>query len=269
MTSKLTDAVRPVDVVRCGTSEPIEDHVAVELPLEVRLNGVPFSVIMRTPGSDRELALGFLFSEGLIRRRADVERIDHDEPADIVNVVFQRARSEAVAAALAERRHVTMNSSCGMCGRRSMESLTVNAPLPIVEWSVDGETIGRLPDALRSAQPAFAQTGGLHAAGCFDVEGCLETSAEDVGRHNAVDKVLGRMLDGARLPLARSLLLVSGRASFEIVQKAWLAGIPLVAAVSAPSSLAIDLARHAGITLVGFVRDGRFNIYTHPARVNA
>ena len=269
MAVKLTDAVRAVEVVRSGTREAIEDHVAVEQALEVRLNGAPFSVIMRTPGSDRELALGFLFSEGLIRRRNDVERIDHDEPADIVNVVFERSRSEMVAAALAERRQVTMTSSCGMCGRRSVESLTVNAPLPIVEWSVDGETIGRLPDALRAAQPAFAHTGGLHAAACFDVEGRLETSAEDVGRHNAVDKVLGRMLDDGRLPLARSLLLVSGRASFEIVQKAWLGGIPLVAAVSAPSSLAIELAEKAGITLLGFVRDGRFNIYTHAVRVNA
>jgi FdhD protein len=269
MAVKLTDAVRAVEVVRSGTREAIEDHVAVEQALEVRLNGVPFSVIMRTPGSDRELALGFLFSEGLIRRRDDVERIDHDEPADIVNVVFQRGRSEAVAAALAERRQVTMNSSCGMCGRRSMESLTVNAPLPIVEWSVDCDTIGKLPDTLRAAQPAFAQTGGLHAAGCFDLQGQIETSAEDVGRHNAVDKLLGRMLEAERLPLTRSLLLVSGRASFEIVQKAWLGGIPLVAAVSAPSSLAIELAEKAGITLLGFVRDGRFNIYTHAVRVNA
>jgi FdhD protein len=174
-----------------------------------------------------------------------------------------------VAAALAERRQVTMNSSCGMCGRRSLDSLAVNAPQPMVEWSVDGDTIGKLPDTLRAAQPAFAQTGGLHAAACFDLQGRLDASAEDVGRHNAVDKLLGRMLEAERLSLTRSLLLVSGRASFEIIQKAWLGGIPLVAAVSAPSSLAIDLAREAGITLVGFVRDGRFNIYTHAGRVNA
>jgi FdhD protein len=269
MTKSLTDAVRSVDVVRWGSPEHVEDHVAVEEAVEVRLNGVPFSVIMRTPGSDRELALGFVFSEGLIRRRDDVERIDHDEPAGIVNVVFERSRSDAVAAALAERRQVTMNSSCGMCGRRSMESLAVNAPRVSVDWSVDCDTIGKLPDTLRAAQPAFAQTGGLHAAGCFDVDGSLEASAEDVGRHNAVDKLVGRMLDAGRLPLARSLMLVSGRASFEIVQKAWLGGIPLVAAVSAPSSLAIDLARDAGITLVGFVREGRFNIYAYPARVRA
>jgi FdhD protein len=282
MTRKLTDtskpgsapddetgraAVRSIDVMRCGEHEPVKDLVAVELPLEVRLNGAPFSVIMRTPGSDHALALGFLFGEGLIRRRNDVERIDLDERAGILNVVFARGRGDFVAAALAERRQVTVNSSCGLCGRRNLESLAVTAPRASIEWSIDQHTIGRLPDALRAAQPAFAQTGGLHGAACFDVHGGLETSSEDVGRHNAVDKVLGRMLEAERLPLAQSLLLVSGRASFEIVQKAWLGGIPLVAAVSAPSSLAIDLAREAGITLVGFVRDGRFNIYAHPERV--
>jgi FdhD protein len=233
----------------------------------VRLNGVPFSVIMRTPGCDRELALGFLFAEGLIRRGDDVERIEPDDQAGIVNVVFTRSRGDVVAAALAERRQVTVNSSCGMCGRRSLESLAVSAPRAVVEWAVDRETIGRLPDTLRAAQPAFAQTGGLHAAATFNVQGGLEASSEDVGRHNAVDKVLGRMLELGRLPLTRSLLFVSGRLSFEIVQKAWLGGIPFVAAVSAPSSLAIDLACEAGITLVGFVREGRFNIYAYPERV--
>jgi FdhD protein len=262
-------AVRPVDVVRSGGRGAMTDHVAVELPLEVRLNGAPFSVIMRTPGADRELALGFLFSEGLIRRRDEIEHIDLDEASEAIDVVFARSRSDAVADALAGRRQVAVNSSCGMCGRRTVESLTVDAPRPVIAWSVRSETVGGLPDALRAAQPAFARTGGLHAAACFDLHGQLEASAEDVGRHNAVDKLLGRMLDAGRLPLAQSLLLVSGRTSFEIVQKAWLGGIPLVAAVSAPSSLAIDLAREAGITLLGFLREGRFNIYTHPGRVKA
>jgi FdhD protein len=269
MPRKLTEAVRPVDVVRHGMPDTAEDYVAVEEALEVRLNGMPFSVIMRTPGSDRELALGFLFSEGLIRSPHDIERIDYDEAASVANVVFVRSRGDAVAAALAERRQVTMNSACGLCGRRTSDSLAVSAVPLVVEWSVDAETIGRLPDALRAAQPAFGRTGGLHAAACFDLTGRLEASTEDIGRHNAVDKLLGRMLEDRRLPLTRSLLLVSGRASFEIVQKAWLGGIPLVAAVSAPSSLAIDLARDAGITLVGFVRDGRFNIYAHAGRVSA
>lgn len=259
-------AVLPVDVVRDGT-EPVVDHVAVERPLEVRLNGVAFAVIMRTPGSDHDLALGFLFAEGLVARRDDIQRIDLDSSGDIANVVFTRARGDAVAEALAGRRQVTINSSCGLCGRRTLESLALDLPKAQMEWSLDRETIATLPTALRDAQPAFARTGGLHAAACFDREGRLEASAEDIGRHNAVDKLFGRMLGDDRLPLRRSLLFVSGRASFEIVQKASLAGIPLVAAVSAPSSLAIELARQDGITLIGFVRDGRFNIYTHAGRV--
>jgi FdhD protein len=256
-----------VDVVRSGDPAASTDDVAVELPLEVRLNSSPFSVIMRTPGADRELAIGFLFSEGLITARADFERVELDEGSGVIDVVFARSRGASVTEALAGRRQVAVNSSCGMCGRRTLESLTVERPQMAVEWSVDGRTIGMLPDALRAAQSAFARTGGLHAAACFDLLGRLETSAEDVGRHNAVDKLLGAMLDAGRLPLSRSLLLVSGRTSFEIVQKAWLGGIPLVAAVSAPSSLAIELAREAGITLLGFVRKGRFNIYAYPERV--
>jgi FdhD protein len=261
-------AVRAVDVVRSGGEGASSDHVAVESPLEVRVNGHPFAVIMRTPGADRELALGFLLSEGLVRHRGDVERVDIDPPAGLANVVFDRGRADAIAEALGQRRQVAMNSSCGLCGRRSLESLEINAPALAIEWSVESATIDGLPATLRSAQSAFARTGGLHAAGLFDLEGRLEISAEDVGRHNAVDKLLGRMLEAGRLPLGRSLLLVSGRSSFEIVQKAWLGGLPLVAAVSAPSSLAVDLAREAGMTLLGFVRDGRFNVYAHPDRVS-
>ena len=261
-------AIRAVDVVRRGEPGVSADRVAVEAPLEVRVNGQPFSVIMRTPGADRELALGFLLSEGLVRGRADVVRVDVDEPASVANVIFDRGRADAVAEALGQRRQVAMNSSCGLCGRRSLESLEIDAP-PFVEGMVRGAIaiIDGLPATLQAAQPAFAQTGGLHAAGLFDLDGQLVASAEDVGRHNAVDKLVGRMFEAGRLPLSRLLLLVSGRSSFEIVQKAWLAGIPLVAAVSAPSSLAVDLAAHAGMTLLGFVRDGRFNIYAHPERV--
>ncbi len=260
-------AIRAVDVVRRGEPGVSSDRVAVEAPLEVRVNGQPFSVIMRTPGADRELALGFLLSEGLIRGRADVGRVDVDEPASVANVIFDRGRADAVAEALGQRRQVAMNSSCGLCGRRSLESLEMSAPPFVREWSIEPAIIDGLPATLQAAQPAFAQTGGLHAAGLFDLDGTLVASAEDVGRHNAVDKLVGRMFEAGRLPLSRSLLLVSGRSSFEIVQKAWLAGIPLVAAVSAPSSLAVDLARQAGMTLLGFVRDGRFNIYAHPERV--
>jgi FdhD protein len=260
-------AVRAVDVVRRGEPGVSSDRVAVEAPLEVRVNGQPFSVIMRTPGADRELALGFLLSEGLIRGRGDVVRVDVDEPASVANVIFDRGRADAVAEALGQRRQVTMNSSCGLCGRRSLESLEMSAPAFVREWSVEPAMVDRLPATLQAAQPAFAQTGGLHAAGLFDLDGALIASAEDVGRHNAVDKLVGRMFEEGRLPLSRTLLLVSGRSSFEIVQKAWLAGIPLIAAVSAPSSLAVDLAARAGMTLMGFVRDGRFNIYAHPERV--
>jgi FdhD protein len=260
-------AIRPVDVVRSGGGGWSSDHVAVESPLEVRVNGHPFSVIMRTPGADRELTVGFLFTEGLVRHYADVERVDVDEPSGVANVIFVRGRADAVAEALGQRRQVAMNSSCGLCGRRSLESLEINAPPLAMEWSVEAAVIDGLPATLRSAQSAFAHTGGLHAAGLFDLQGRLEVSAEDVGRHNAVDKLLGHMLETGRVPLGRSLLLVSGRSSFEIVQKSWLGGLPLVSAVSAPSSLAVDLARQAGMTLLGFVRDGRFNVYAHPDRV--
>lgn len=261
----MADASQPVDVVRVEEQRPrrTTDRAAAEAPLEVMLNGQPFSVIMRTPGADRDLAVGFLFSESVIGSADDIGDIDTAE--NVVNVGL--IHEGAVARILAQRRNVTMNSSCGLCGRRTLESLEVNAPPLAACWTIAADTIGRLPAVLRTAQWAFAETGGLHAAGLFDLQGNLEATAEDVGRHNAVDKVLGRMLELRRLPLQQSLLFVSGRSSFEIVQKAFLAGIPLVGAVSAPSSLAIELARAVGMTLVGFVRDGNFNIYAHEERV--
>lgn len=258
-----------VEVVRRGEPGVAADHVAVEAPLEVRVNGQPFSVIMRTPGADSDLAVGFLFSEGLIRGPADVARVDVDDTAGIVNVVFARGRADAVAQALDARRQVAINSSCGLCGRRTLDSLAIDAPALSRGWCVPTAVIDQLPEALRSTQSAFAQTGGLHGAGLFHLDGSLDASAEDVGRHSAVDKLVGRMLTAGRLPLSQSLLMVSGRVSFEIVQKAWLGGVPLVAAVSAPSSLAVDLAQRAGMTLLGFVRQGRFNIYAHADRVGA
>ena len=260
-------AVRAFDVRRRGGDAPVPDKVAVELPLQVRLNGEPFSVIMRTPGADRELALGFLFSEGVIRGGGDVDRIVAGEADGVVDVHLVSTHSRLAREALAARRQVAMNSSCGMCGRRELESLSVSLPPMRADWTIAESLIPRLPDALLRAQSAFAETGGLHAAGLFDLDGRLEASAEDVGRHNAVDKLLGRAVEGGTLPLTRSLLVVSGRSSFEIVQKAWLGGIPLVAAVSAPSSLAIELASEAGMTLLGFVREGRFNVYAHPERI--
>lgn len=262
-------AVRRVDVLRDGATTAESDQVAVERPLEVRLNGEPFAVIMRTPGADRDLVLGFLLTEGVLQRRAQVARVDLDDEQTLANVVFSREAGDAVAAALAGRRQVSMNASCGLCGRRNLESLALDAAPCAVEWAVDGAVVTGLPERLLAEQSAFARTGGLHAAALFDLDGRLETSAEDVGRHNAVDKLLGRSFGAGRWPLTRSLLLVSGRASFEIVQKAWVGRIAFVAAVSAPSSLAIDLAHQARITLLGFVRDGRFNVYAHPERVEA
>jgi FdhD protein len=265
----LVDAVRSFAVTRVGTDPPerILDRLAVEAPLEVRLNGEPFSVIMRTPGADRDLALGFLFSEGVIAGPQEVHRLDADSGGDTVDVVLAGYRAGDVPALLAARRQVTMNSSCGMCGRRSLASLGVDAPPLAVRWTASRAAIAALPRALRAEQRAFAETGGLHAAGLFDPSGALDAGAEDVGRHNAVDKLVGRMLIGGRLPLSDRILLVSGRSSFEIVQKAFLAGIPFVAAVSAPSSLAVDLAARCGITLLGFVREDRFNVYANAERV--
>ena len=259
-------SVRAFDVLRVGAQEtgPDRDRVAVELPLEVRLNSEPFSVIMRTPGDDRHLALGFLLTESVIGGIDEVERVDLDDVENVVNVWIAPTR---VGEVLGQRRQVAMNSSCGMCGRRSLESLSVDAKPFTVDWHVTEDIVISLPASLGKVQSAFAETGGLHAAGLFNLNGVLEASAEDVGRHNAVDKLLGRMLTERRLPCDRSILVVSGRSSFEIVQKAWLGGIRMIAAVSAPSSLAIDLAREAGMTLLGFVRDGRFNVYAGEGRI--
>jgi FdhD protein len=259
--------VQPVDVWRYPEQVSGDDAVAVEAPLEVRLHGEPFSVIMRTPGADRDLALGFLLTEGLLRHRDELARVDVLDAAHAVDVALVPARQHAAAVALARRRSVTTTSSCGLCGRASLASLTVDLPVCPHEWHVAAAVVGALPDALRRVQSAFARTGGLHAAALFATDGRLVASAEDVGRHNAVDKLLGRMLLAGALPLRDVLLMVSGRSSFEIVQKAWYGSVPFVAAVSAPSSLAVQLAHDAGITLLGFVRDGRFNVYAHAGRV--
>jgi FdhD protein len=254
--------------VRNGQRTCEADRVASEEPLEVRLHDRTFAVIMRTPGADRELAAGFLFAErvftspdhlGAIELCRDIE--------NVVKVTLADVSPDALERALAERRQVVGNSSCGVCGRLSVESLKADVP-PLNDGStISASVVCTLPERLRAAQPLFDATGGIHAAGLFESDGSLTTSAEDVGRHNAVDKVVGRMLMRDALPLQVHTLFVSGRTSFEIVQKAWCAGIPIVASVSAPSSLAIALAQEAGLTLIGFVRDGHFNIYTHQERV--
>ena len=242
--------------------------------MEVRVNGAPFAVIMRTPGADRDLAAGFLLAEDVIRDAGEIGAIEYCAEADqegrdnTINVTVLGDAVARLEIRLGDRRQVMMTASCGLCGRRTIESLQARVSSVAGTWSVAAAVIASLPVRLREAQAVFAATGGLHAAGLFDRSGALQLSAEDVGRHNAVDKIVGRMLLAGQHPLDQRMLLVSGRTSFELVQKALLAGIPLVAAVSAPSSLAIDLAEQSGITLCGFVRGADFNIYTHPQRIS-
>jgi FdhD protein len=266
--------IREVQIARSGERAPRRDLVAVEEPMEVRVNGASFAVIMRTPGADRDLAAGFLLAEDVIRGVDEIGTIEYcsdvtDEGRNnTINVTVMGAAVERLTARLSERRQVTMTSGCGLCGRLTIESLRSRVVSVRGDWTVGASVIASLPDRLRAAQEVFDSTGGLHAAGLFDRSGMLQLSAEDVGRHNAVDKIAGRTLLAGRHPLDESILLVSGRMSFELVQKALLSGIPLVAAVSAPSSLAIDLARQANITLCGFVRGPHFNIYAHPQRIS-
>jgi len=256
------------------------DVLAVEEPLEIRLyppDGGPFtqiSVTMRTPGHDFELAAGFLCTEGVLRSPDEVRAISYcTDPsldgAQQYNIVNVALRAGAAYDAERLRRNFYTTSSCGVCGKASIEAIHVRGIDAVTgdDLTVDDETLGRLGDALREAQTIFAKTGGLHAAGLFDRDGRLLTLREDVGRHNAVDKLVGHAFLGRRLPLRRHIVMVSGRASFEIVQKAAAAGIPILAAVSAPSSLACDAAEAFGMTLLGFVRGPRFTVYTGAQRV--
>jgi FdhD protein len=266
------EQVTPVQVIRIsGRARTMAaDHAATEEPMEVRLHDRPFAVIMRTPGADLELAAGFLLSERVITGADDLAAIEHcADNANVVNVTLQNAVAARVDRALAERRNVVANASCGLCGRVTIDSLREAAAPLDGDLSLNAMVVAALPSSLRAAQPLFDATGGLHAAGLFRATGELLTSAEDVGRHNAVDKVIGRLLLREQLPASSFALCVSGRTSFELVQKAWFAGIPALVAVSAPSSLAVSLAREAGITLVGFVRDGNFNIYAHEQRITS
>ena len=241
--------------------------------MEVRVNGASFAVIMRTPGADRDLAAGFLLTEDVIRGADELGAIEYCDNVtgegreNTLNVTVTGEAVDRLGARLDERRQVMMTASCGLCGRRTIESLQTRVAAVRGDWTVSADVIASLPDRLRSSQAGFDATGGLHAAGLFDRSGQLQLSAEDVGRHNAVDKIVGRTLLAGLHPLDESILLVSGRTSFELVQKALLAGVPLVASVSAPSSMAVDLAAQADITLCGFVRGERFNIYSHARRI--
>jgi FdhD protein len=260
--------------VRDGAVVERPEVLAAEEPMEIRVEGpgqapASVAVTMRTPGGDFELAVGFLYTEGLISGREDVESVSYCEDLapdeQHYNVVTVNLARPFDADAL--RRNFFANSSCGICGKASLDDVEVHcaplAPGPVVT----GRTISAMPQALRERQRVFEQTGGLHAAGLFTAEGSLVSLREDVGRHNAVDKIVGEALLGGALPLSEHVVQVSGRIGFEIVQKAARAGVPILAAVGAPSSLAVDAADRLGMTLVGFVRDERFNVYTHAERV--
>jgi FdhD protein len=247
------------------------DYLAVEEPLEIRIGDDPISVTMRTPGHDRELAAGFLFTEGLVRRAIDIESLDQPAPADgtnHTNVIVAKLAPQSAPNLERLRRHFFASSSCGICGKASIDAVrnrTLAAPNP--DFRLNAKTLTRLPEILRESQNVFDRTGGLHGVAFFDREGALLVAREDIGRHNAVDKVIGWALLENRVPLTEATLLVSGRGGFEIVQKAIAAGIPVVACVSAPSSLAVQLAREMRQTLVGFLRGNRFVVYSGEERI--
>ena len=252
------------------------DSLAAEEPLEIRVGGRPLTVTMRTPGDDFDLARGFLVSEGVVTSAEDVTSIRYCAGATVggantYNVVDVILDDAVPAPDASLERNFYTTSSCGVCGKASLDAVRT-----VSRWSVDADpvrlsatTISTLPDTLRAAQRVFDRTGGLHAAGLFDADGTLSCVREDVGRHNAVDKVIGWAVGQGRLPLTGMTLMVSGRASFELVQKAVMAGVPALAAVSAPSSLAVDLAREMGLTLVGFLRGSTMNVYSGEQRFGA
>ena len=247
-----------VDVLRFPAGATERDQVAVEEPLEIRIGGRPVAVTMRTPGHDEELALGFCLSEGLVPREA---RLPEDLAANTVEVDapgFDPSRLQ---------RSFYTSSSCGICGKGALEAVAVDAPRVESGLTLPPALVASLPERLREAQAAFAATGGLHATGLFSVAGDALCVREDVGRHNAMDKVVGWAFREKLLPLGEHVLCVSGRLSFELVQKAAVAGCPVLVAVGAPSSLAVELAADRGITLCGFVRGGSVNVYTEPWRI--
>jgi FdhD protein len=259
----------PVEkLLQGGLAQKQEDSLAVEEPLEIRVGGKSLSVTMRTPGNDFELAAGFLFSEGIVshvKQIAGMSRLADGSP----NIVAVELLRDAASKPLVVQRAFVMTSACGLCGKASLAALESNRcpTLPPLPATFDSGILHGLPDALRRRQAVFDSTGGLHAAALFDAHGRLESLHEDVGRHNAVDKLIGDALLHGRTPLSASMVLVSGRASYELVQKCLVGGVPLLAAVGAPSSLAVATAARCGMTLVGFLRDGRFNVYSEPGRI--
>jgi FdhD protein len=278
-------SARRLDVRRFGggklATADDADFVATEEPFEIRVGysrrdgsraEEPVSVTMRTPGHDEDLAVGFLFTEGIIRAGSDVESVmARGQRGDdgLVNVVrVELAPGVAVDFKRLER-NFYMTSSCGVCGKASIDAVAVQGQYDVgaTDFKMTAAALGRLPAALKAQQAVFEQTGGLHASGLFDASGTISALREDVGRHNALDKLIGHALKRGQVPLRGNGVIVSGRASFELMQKAKMAGVPLLAAVGAPSSLAVQLAREFGITLVGFLKSDRFNIYSRPDRI--
>jgi FdhD protein len=263
-------------------TEKVEDRLASEEPMEIRIEAGPkghrettsLAVTMRTPGNDFELAAGFLFGEGIVAEKRNLVRVEYCTDSAVpqeYNIVSAIVRPDVDFNADRLSRHFYMTSSCGVCGKTALEAIRVAVRFPIPRNApiVARKSIAAIPSRLREEQRLFAETGGLHAAGLFDTDGNLLSLREDVGRHNAADKVLGEAFLAGQMPLSRRILAVSGRASFEIMQKAAVAGIPIVVAVGAPSSLAVAIATEFGMTLVGFARDDRFNVYAGHERIRS
>jgi FdhD protein len=264
-----------------GTEVEREDMLAIEEPLEIRVRApgsaavARFVTTMRTPGNDEELVAGLLFAEGIVTNRDELLALERPSDPRVeselrANVLVAALAPTALARAENLQRATVMGSACGVCGRTVIGRVLPEGTRPLESsLRVDGELLHALPARLRERQSVFARTGGLHAAGLFDAGGRLLEVREDIGRHNAVDKLVGAQWLARKVPLSECVLMVSGRTGFEIVQKAYFAGIPIMAAVSAPSSLAVELAEAAGVTLVGFLREQRFNVYAHPRRIAA
>ncbi|MFI5981824.1 formate dehydrogenase accessory sulfurtransferase FdhD [Streptomyces sp. NPDC051555] len=266
---------RRVVRIRDGVVGTRPDTLVAEEPLEIRLNGKPLAITMRTPGDDFALAVGFLVSEGVLAHASDVRAVTYcegqaEDGSNTYNIVNVQLAAGVPVPDITLERNVYTTSSCGLCGKASLDAVRTASRFPDIgadPLRIAADLLTELPDRLRAAQKVFDSTGGLHAAGLFTATGELVDVREDVGRHNAVDKIVGRALREGRLPLAGSVLLVSGRASFELAQKAVMAGIPMLAAVSAPSSLAVDLAVESGLTLVGFLRGRNMNVYAGEERI--
>ncbi len=267
------EGIGPGQIIRCtrdGSLQFSHDELTKEEPLEIRIGRKVVATTMRTPGHDEELAIGFLVTEGIIREPNSIESVERpNDSKGNDNVVVVTLNAGLKPKFSASRRLGTISSSCGICGKRNIEAVRhAFAPIPVSGLKrVSMKILLGLPDALREEQSDFARTGGIHAAGLFDFSGNMIAVREDIGRHNAVDKVIGRAFLDKRLPLTDTILMVSGRASFEILQKALAGGVPIVASVSAPSTLAMEFARETGQTLIGFLRPPTFNLYSHVERI--